>query len=128
MLDKLKLCACHALTGNEQHYWVLHRYDRTMKNEIIGEAMLPSWLDPQDEACNKATLLRLLNEGDVFDKDLGIKNIDRLQFSFNLPDKYELYYGYEYRNGKWHKDFFDAIEWMWQHEPTEEGIIENGME
>ena len=123
--DKLKLCTCHHLTGEEPNYWVLHRYNKTLKNDIVGEAMLPSWLDPEEDAYNKDLLLQMLNECNVFDKDHGLKQRDRLQITMHLPAKSELHYGFEYRRGKWYVEDYYVIEWMWKHERKEMGVIKS---
>lgn len=95
----------------------------------MGEPMLPASISPEDEAFNAALLLKLLNEGDVFDTDLQPQNKDRLQLSFSVSQPAEksgrqhIHYGFEYHNGQWQHQLYEPLEWESTHDEEEQGKI-----
>lgn len=95
----------------------------------MGEPMLPASISPEDEAFNAALLLKLLNEGDVFDTDLHPQNKDRLQLSFLVnqsaakSERLHMHYGFEYYNGQWHHQPYEPLEWEGTHDEEEQGKI-----
>jgi hypothetical protein len=126
--DKIKLCTCSTDIEKLKDYWVFHRYDKGKNNMVIGEPMLPHYIDPADETFNWALLLRLLNEGDIFDIELHPKAGDRLELAFkygedSFPRDSRLHYGFCFSKGKWVKDEFDGLEWMWHHNEERYGKI-----
>lgn len=131
--DNLKLCSCEIPAENLKDFWVLHRFLKGKENYIIGEAMLPYGIRPDDNEFNEDLLGRLLNHGNVFDfAYIPIKK-DRLQLSFTLNprnsepvwDSY-VHYGFEYMKGKWRNIGFDTLEWEWRHEELSHGkIVQN---
>ena len=126
---QLKLCTCSSKYKLPLNYWIFHRYNRTKNISIMGEPMLPASISPQDEAFNAALLLKLLNQGDVFDIDLHPQNKDRLQLSFYIKhppspsESQHIHYGFEYHNGQWHPEAYEPLEWENTHDEEEQGKI-----
>lgn len=124
--DKIKLCTCEVTSVSKlKHYWILHRYNKSKNNIIIGEFMLPYMLDEKMLINNKAMLLNRLNEADAFDVELSPKSKDRLQLTFTCPgaNDQQITYGYSYKKGKWVEEDFDSLEWSWNHDEQKFGII-----
>ena len=100
----------------------------------MGEPVIPAFLNPQHEAFNSELLLRLLNEGDVFDIELKPKNNDRLLLSFYVSNTMyaggsnQKDYGFKYDRGKWKAHPFDPFEWERKHDEEKEGKIENALQ
>ena len=117
--NKLKLCTCSATSAmGLKNYWVFHRFIKGRNHFIIGEPMLPTTISFKDDTYNRQLLLQLLNEGNVFDVELNPKEKDRLQLSFSMARGLltnEVYYGYEFRKGKWKALVFDRLTWAWHH-------------
>ena len=129
---KLKLCTCNTALSKLKHYWVLHRFSRVKDVAILGEAILPRSLSVEDEWFNRETLLRLLNEGNVFDVDLKPANKDRLLLTFSVAGDVfagnpRINYGFVYNNGHWHPIEFDVFEWMHHHDEAEFGKIKDAL-
>lgn len=123
--DKLRLCTC---TNSDldalDHYWVYYRFDANQADFIVGEPMLPHWLDAFTNKLNYTTLLHLLNDGNPFDTDVSPNKGDRLLLSFTCTEPNQrLYYGFEYNGNKWRKKDFDAIEWLWHHAQSNQGKV-----
>ncbi len=128
--DKLKLCTCASSISKLKHYWVLHRFSEAKDVVVIGEAMLPASISFEDDKFNRDTLLRLLNDGNVFDVDMKPSYKDRLQLTFtnsSSSEKFQIDYGFEYLNDRWELIEFDHLEWMWHHEEDLFGKIKNAM-
>ena len=124
--DKIKLCTCAVNSVNElKHYWILHRYNKSKNNIVIGDCMLPYMVDEKIIINNKAMLLKRINEVDAFDIELSPKNKDRLQLTFTCTDSHDqqITYGYSYKKGKWVEEDFDPLEWSWHHDEQKFGII-----
>ena len=131
--DKLKLCTCATRIAKLKHYWVLHRFSKTKDLMVIGETILPADISAEDDQFNRDTLVRLLNDGNVFDVDLKLSDKDRLQLTFTVRDvssgdNAQIDYGFEYLNSRWEMIEFDGLEWMWRHNKKQHGKIENAME
>jgi len=134
--DKLKLCTCKTPLSKLKHYWVLHRFAKHKNvGAVIGEAILPYDLSVEDEQFNRETLLRLLNDGNVFDVNLEPSNKDRLQLTFTVKNSGELRgerpqidYGFEYRNKRWNLIEYDVFEWLLHHEEERYGKIKNALQ
>jgi hypothetical protein len=80
--DKLKLCSCKTDINSLEHYWVLHRFEKDKETIVMGEAMPPAIIDPEIDRYNNKELLRMLNEGNVFDIEMNPVEKDRLEISF----------------------------------------------
>lgn len=107
----LKLCTCHTHSDACQlpNYWVLQRPQQQEAGiYLMGETLLPQpALAPTDEL-NSATLLKLLNTGQCFDKALPLCDGDLLELYFtvdNAPEKADvssqLQYSFVYQHGQW---------------------------
>lgn len=109
---------------------MFYRFNKTKDYHVIGIPILPSFISPEDNTFNRALLLRLINEGNVFDIDLRPQNKDRLQLSFYVDkpikiwESKEIHYGFQYRNGKWLPKDFDSFEWEWKHDEEKSGKID----
>ncbi len=127
--DKLKLCTCNSDIDKIENYWVFYRFIDGKDERVVGEWMLPASASASDEKFNRRLLLKLLNEGNVFDVEINQKQNDLLQLSFRpQPDGLTLTYGFVYRKGKWVAKEFDPLEWMWRHEEEKEGEIVNALQ
>jgi hypothetical protein len=133
--DKLKLCTC-GVDANEiynmPNYWVFYKYDKHKSENIIGEIMMPMYLNPINHKYNLGQLLKLLNEGNVFDFEIKIKHKDRLFLSLSLSDEEgkmrRIDYGFEFRNDRWVDKEFCGLEWANKYNNMDCGIIENTIE
>jgi hypothetical protein len=132
--DKLKLCTCAKGEKMGKNYWIFYQHNKAKDCMIMGVPMLPAFISPEDEAFNSTLLLKLLNDGNVFDTDLHPKSKDRLLLSFHCPkattgtDSNQLEYGFEYSRGKWKLEDFDPFEWTWKHDKKSKGKIENALQ
>jgi hypothetical protein len=127
--EKIKLCSCNK-PDFKRHYWIFHRFSAEKNDLVIGEALLPAYIDPATDALNKNLLLQLLNQEDIFDFELVPQEKDRLQLSFLVKPIYgddHLSYGFEFRKRKWRLTSFDYLQWMWHHEEEARGKIKNGL-
>ena len=119
--NNLKLCSCK--TPNVEtlkHYWILHR--PTEKNEfMIGEAIMPIYIEESIQRYNVTVLRKLLNEGECFDVDIKHQENDVLEFNFSFkpnPDKqFPIYiqgnylaYAFVFKSGRWKKITYDPFE------------------
>jgi len=124
--DKLKLCTCIDKIDELEHFWVLHRFIKGQENFVIGEPMLPNFLDKKTDLKNRNLLLDLLNSGNVFDQPIIPKAKDRLELSFydgSLEQR--ITYGFVFKKGKWEEEGYDPLEWMWHHKPENHSKILN---
>jgi hypothetical protein len=121
---RLKLCSCASGDVSRlAHYWVFYRFDPQKNERIIGRVAKPDALDPRAEAYNRATLLKRLNEPDVFDLDLKPKSGDRLQITFrcteaDAPGKARaktITYGYAFTGEGWVEEPYNSLSWRWHH-------------
>lgn len=126
--DKLKLCTCE-VPDNNRHYWLLYRWVKGKNEILIGEFMLPFFIDKKINQLNNQLLVHLLNEGNVFDGSIFPKERDRLALSFYTPGVYSEYltYGFSYWRKKWHPKGYDWLEWQRQHDTIKKGIILNAL-
>jgi hypothetical protein len=105
---KLKLCTCAAKDpASLKHYWVLAR-PNNKEIVMLGEVMLPMYLDLETAQYNNRILLESLNERDCFDVALEIKNRDILQLHFTGP-KQQLVYAFVFKMGKWNRAQYDPF-------------------
>lgn len=129
--NKLKLCTCKTKdVYSLKNFWVLHRLVEGKNEMVLGEVMLP-YINPLvDVELNKKTLLSLLNDGNVFDFDVELKNRDLLHiaFKFDGDDWQHNDYGFEFKKGEWKNVEFDALGWMWHHEEFKYGKIKNAIQ
>jgi len=130
--DKIKLCSCTAVIDDVielDNYWLFYRFKKGLEVEILGELMLPVFVQEEDHAYNMEHLPKLLNDGNVFDIDLHPKPKDRLllclqiRLEDNTLGQYN--YGFQYKIGKWVHCEYDSIEWMWKHIEEKGGNVKN---
>lgn len=125
--SKLKLCTCSTKdVYTLKNFWVLHRYVKGKNDEVVGEVILPYFNHLVDVELNEQTLQTLLNEGNVFDFDLELKNKDLLHLAFTFKgNKGYNNYGFEFKKGKWKNVGHDSLTWMWRHEEFKYGKVKN---
>lgn len=129
--NKLKLCTCKTKeVYNLKHFWVLHRWVKGKNEMVLGQPVLPYYNSLVDIKLNKNILLTLLNEGNIFDFDIELKDKDLLHiaFKYNDDDWQHHDYGFEFKKGKWRDTEYDALTWMWHHEEFKYGKIKNAIE
>lgn len=132
--NKLKLCSCAKNIDELPHVWELHRFVKGRKVFAVGEAMMPSYIDPKIDNLNRITLIKLVNGPNIFDKPFEFKDKDLLALSFNcsefeMNENYlsvgsRITYGFEYKKGKWIEKEHDFFLWMEKHEELFQGKIE----
>lgn len=129
---RLKLCTCDARDVTRlANYWVLHRFNASKQNRIIGRVAMPDAIDARAEAYNRATLRRRLNEPDAFDVDLNPQVGDRLQLTFRCsePDASgkarakTVTYGYALTASGWVEEAFNSLGWQWHHDRSASGEL-----
>lgn len=127
--DKLQLCTCSEVDfDHAKHYWILHRFVKGQKVEVVGEPVMPFCIDEETDVKNRTLLKTLLNEKAVFDKPLQPREADLLELSFQVNDELErITYGYKYAGGKWEEEEYDVFEWMTHHKELKQGTIKNGL-
>lgn len=126
---KLKLCTCAAASVSElRNYWILHRFDKTKDFIVAGSIVLYDEPSKSVQAHNKALLLERLQEADAFDVDLRPRERDRLQLTFTCSEPggrvNTLYYGYEYKSGRWTEEEYDELSWETNHDQTRFGEVQ----
>jgi hypothetical protein len=128
---KLKLCTCKTKDiYSLKNFWVLHRLVEGKNEMVLGEVMQP-YINPLvDVELNNKTILSLLNDGNVFDVDIELKNRDLLHIAFKFDGDYWQHndYGFEFKKGEWKNVEFDALGWMWHHEEFKYGKIKNAIQ
>lgn len=98
--DKLKLCTCNAgKVDRQKHYWILYRHEL----RFFGHSVMPNLFDGSTQLQNSDFLLQRLNEPDVFDKEMELKEFDRVELVFICDEKTgtKAIHGFEYRKGRW---------------------------
>ena len=128
--NKLKLCNCSTKdVYTLKNFWVLHRFVKGKNDNVVGEVIMPYHNPLVDVAANEDTLLKLLNQGNIFDFDIALKNKDLLHLAFTFEgDEGHNNYGFEFKNAKWNNVGHDFLTWMWQHEEYKYGKIKNGVQ
>ena len=119
--EKLKLCTCKTENVERlKHYWTLKR--PTEKTHfVVGEMILPANIGETADKINQNTILKQLNKGNCFDKELQHQENDILELHFTCkvdPEKdltlnfYGdfLAYAFKFKKGKWKKDYYDPFE------------------
>ena len=128
--NKLKLCSCKTKdVYTLKNFWVLHRFVRGKDEYILGETMMPCVNPLVDDELNERNLSALLNDGQVFDFDIQLKNKDLLQlaFKFNGDKEQHNNYGFEFKNGKWKTVEYDLFGWMYHHEEFKYGKVKQAI-
>lgn len=129
--NKLKLCTCKTKDVYLlKNFWVLHRLIKGKNEIVVGEVMLP-YLNPLvDIESNKKTLLNLLNDRNVFDCNIALKNKDLLHIAlkFDGDEWQHNNYGFEFKKGSWENVDYDPLGWMWHHEEFMFGKIKNAIQ
>lgn len=128
--DKLQLCTCAEVDfDSAKHYWIYHRFVKGKKNFVVGQPMLPCFIDEKTDLANRDLLTRLLNENSVFDKPIQPAERDLLELSFLVGEvnKCRLTYGFKYYRGQWVEEEYDSLVWMWRHEEAKHGKIKNAI-
>jgi hypothetical protein len=129
--DKLQLCTCAAGSIDKlRHYWVLHQLVKGKNTIVIGELVPPYFIDDVTDLQNKALLLNLLNNGNVFDAPVHPAKGDLLELSFlcGKTDYDRLYYGFKYTGTEWIEKEYDAFTWMQHHEEAAFGKVKNAIQ
>jgi hypothetical protein len=91
---------------------------------VVGESLVPYYESMESFIRNKVLLIRLLNEGNVFDEPLYAKEKDRLELSFYCHTEEErLTYGFAYYNGEWKEESFNSLDWLREHNSEIKGKI-----
>jgi hypothetical protein len=121
--NKLKLCTCKNDATITKDFWALYRFVKGKKDIVIGESVMPAFIDPEKDIYNQNLLLKLLNEGNVFDEPLFPINKDRLQISFDLEEKGQLNYGFLFKTNQWTIIEYDCFDWLTAHKEIKEGKI-----
>ena len=123
--DKLQLCSCKTAIDNLKHYWVLYRYVNGKTESILGEPVMPAFIDPETDVLNRGLLKTLLNDGNVFDDPLYPVNKDRLLLSFGLSDGGFINYGFVYKKNEWQEIKYNYFDWFSEHDEIKKGKIKN---
>jgi len=120
--DKIKFCTCLSSSTNRlKHYWILHRYDKYKRDDVVGIPMFsPEFILNYEE--NKETILKRINEADAFDFDTDFKEKDHLEIVLNNSNA-EIskiaFYCFIFKNGKWQETEFDTfhlMSWFNEHQ------------
>jgi len=123
--DKLNLCTCNDIDTDHSHYWVLYRFVKG-KNEITaGEIVMPAFIDQETDINNRNLLLKLLNNGNVFDQPIYPVNKDLLLLSFKTKEGDHFNYGFLFQKGCWQETEYDPFVWENKHEEIKTGEIIN---
>ncbi len=127
--DKIKFCTCSGDAKNLRHFWVLHRFVKGRHEIIMGQPVMPLYLEKQINTYNRQLLLQRLNEPDAFDADISPLEKDRLQVSFQCSKEYpdRVDYGFEFKKGKWRECEYDFFEWYSQHVESNFGKIKSAL-
>ena len=123
--DKLKLCTCKTAIDNLKHYWVLYRFVNGKEEMLMGEPVMPVFIDPAMDTFNRSLLLKLLNDGNIFDDPLYPVNKDRLQLYFKISDEGGVHYGFIYKKNDWQAIEFDYFDWFSKHDEIKKGKIKS---
>jgi len=91
----------------------------------MGNPMMPAFIDPATDVLNRDLLLKLLNDGNVFDDPLYPVNKDRLVLSFGLSDGGFVKYGFVYKKNVWQAIKYDYFDWFSEHDEIKKGKIKN---
>ena len=126
--DNIKLCSCARGSINSMdNYWIIYRLGKPKEILALGMPSMPQgWLDNNYEL-NRQIILTRLNESDVFDMALELKNNDKLHIVFNnlFNAKQEIIYAFKFRNSNWVEDEYDWFELKnHNHKKIARGIIE----
>ena len=126
--DKIKFCTCVDENINIEdfnHYWILHRYNKNKSLDALGEVMFPSHLHPRFKV-NAEIVLSTLNTSEAFDKNLDIKNGDRLEVVLCNNSKeiaQSLYYNFEYTADVWKSIESDCFDLMNNYDEVNSGEL-----
>ena len=128
--DQLQLCSCKLSEISKTHFWVLHRLVEGKDEFNLGVCLPPASIDEELNTLNEQTLLQMLNERNVFDQNITLKENDLLQLSFRIASQDDslLSYGFMYQNGKWSSKPYEVFDWMSHHETFSIGKIVKGVE
>lgn len=124
LLDNIKLCTCNLPLDKEKNYWVYYKFNKHKdESYIVGEVMALPQIEEEIQKGNIITLLHQLNTNkEIFDTPIQVNSKDRIALCFLFNDVY-VYYGFEFKKGKWKSIDPDFIEWMWHHDKIKEGVI-----
>ena len=120
--DKLKLCTCKTKNvGQLKHYWILKR--PTKKTHfVVGEMILPADIGEAADKLNQKTILKQLNDGNIFDVEMQHQENDilELHFTFNADtERFKnmlhcygdyLAYAFKFKKDVWKKTNYDPFE------------------
>lgn len=126
---KLTLSSSTKDISKLNHYWVLHRYVEGNNEIQVGEPMIPFSTKNEDDIKNKILLLKLLNEGKLFDTAITLKDKDKLELSFsgNANDNVKMVYGFTYTNNEWIEERINPFELMNHYNEAYSGKINNAL-
>ena len=124
---KLKLCTCKTKNVYQlKNFWELHRFVKGKEEIVLGETIMPYFNPLVDVKLNEKTILKLLNEGNIFDFEIELKDKDLLHLAFTFEGNEEHNnYGFEFKKAKWKNTDHDSLSWMWHHEEYKYGKITN---
>ena len=109
----LKLCTCHSDMDEIENVWMYARFVDGKRHFILGEPMVPNYINPATNKVNKMRITRMLNQRNCFDIEINHMDKDQLHLSF---DKYSLFYSFEYRNNKWKSIQSEPLMVEWFHD------------
>jgi hypothetical protein len=120
--DNLKLCTCKTKdVAQLKHYWIIKRRN-ARTSSIVGQIILPAYIGKNADKLNEKTILKQLNEGNIFDVELQHEENDLLELYFTVnPDMTEylntlpcngdyLAYAFKFKKGRWKKSNYDPYE------------------
>jgi hypothetical protein len=121
--DKLKLCTCKNDAATTKDFWALYRFVKGKQDIVIGDPVIPAFINPEKDLYNQSLLLKLLNEGNFFDEPLYPIDKDKLQISFDLEEKGQLNYGFLFEHNEWKIIEYEFFDWLTTHKEIKEGKI-----
>jgi len=125
--DKIVLCTCDVKDAQRlKYYWILYRHDPDHGELLIGETLGFEYAMQKSDPHNPVILCNKLNEGNLFDKPIELKDKDRLQISLLFNGNHtHTDYGFEYKDGKWRVIDYEFFTWKIEHIELQGGKIKN---
>ncbi len=118
----LKLCTCNSDMDEIENVWMYARFVDGKRHFILGEPMVPNYINPATNKVNKMRITRMLNQRNCFDIEINHMDKDQLHLSF---DKYSLFYSFEYRNNKWKSIQSEPLMVEWFHDVIHYGKMKD---
>jgi hypothetical protein len=124
--NKIKFCACiddNTDIENQNHYWVLHRYNKNKNERVMGTPAFPSDLHPMF-IINEILLIDTLNTTDAFDKNIQLEKGDKLEVVLcNTSENDTLYYNFKFSGKIWKSITSDSFDLMNNFDEVKSGKI-----